>query len=283
MASAGESQPLEALLPEMPPSLRSTKLFGPIAPDLGWVPPVRYLLRRKRVLRLLRRIPKGDLLEIGCGSGALLHELADAGHRATGLETSAPAIAMAEAIARAGDGSQQLHVTPLLGWRGNFDIVCAFDVLEHIEDQSQALDQWLSWMRPDGHLCMSIPAHSHRWGAGDEWAGHYRRYDQDDLLILLRSKDLAIEHFECYGFPLANLTEALGNRTYRRLLAQRDRSYGNEEASSYSGVERSHYLRHFRKLDTMVGRAALRMAMAAQALTCRTDFGSGYLILARRR
>lgn len=260
----------------------STRLFGPVALGLGWAPPIRYLLRRHRILRLLRRIPPGAVLEVGCGSGALLHDLAEAGYQATGLETSEPARAMAKAIAQAGQGSQRLLAEPDPSWHGHFDLICAFDVLEHIADDGLALDEWLAWLRPSGYLCLSVPAHSHRWGAGDEWAGHYRRYDRQPLKKLLQERGLIIEHFECYGFPLANLTESVGNRTYRRLLANRDREFAKEEASAFSGVERGDYLRLFRRLDSMAGRTALRLAMVMQALTCRTDLGSGYLVLARR-
>jgi len=281
--SDNRSGPLSGTLNTRTSDLIIHPLFGPIAPALGWVPPIRYLLRRTRILRLLRRVPGRSLLEVGCGSGALLHELANNGYAAYGLEDSAPAREMAKAIAGEGKGTQRLHAEPAANWKSHFDIVCAFDVLEHIADDGFALDQWLSWLRPEGHLCISVPAHSRRWGAGDEWAGHYRRYDRGTLLDLLNRRNLEIEHIECYGFPLANLTEMLGNRTYRRLLAGRDRKYAKEEASSLSGIDRTEYLQLFNKLNTMPGRAALRLAMLMQSLTSSTNWGSGYLVLARRR
>lgn len=257
-------------------------LFGLVAPALGWAPPLRYLLRRRRVLRLLTSQGPCRLVEVGSGAGALLDELALLGHDAIGMETSARALALARDIAVATGGRQVLVASPDPAWRENIDMVCAFDVLEHIEDDAAALDHWLSWLRPGGRICLSVPAHRRRWGAGDEWAGHYRRYDRADVLGLLGSRGLIVEHFECYGFPLANLTEWLGNRTYRHLMQARNKAWSSAEASAESGIERRDYLRLFRRMDTFAGRLALRGCFWLQAVSARTDLGSGYLVLARR-
>lgn len=257
-------------------------LFGLVAPSLGWAPPLRYLLRRERVMKLLGPLAPCRLLEVGCGGGALLDEFASKGHASTGLETSPRAVALARAIAAATGGQQTLAAQPGPDWTGAFDLVCAFDVLEHVADDSAALGQWLDWLRPDGLVCLSVPAHRSRWGAGDEWAGHHRRYDRRDLVDLLAAHRLEIQHLECYGFPLANLTEWLGSRTYRRLMDERQRTVTSAEASAESGVERTDYLRLFRRMDTMAGRLALRANFALQSLAARTDLGSGYLVLARR-
>lgn len=257
-------------------------LFGLVAPSLGWAPPLRYLLRRQRVMKLLGPIAPCRILEVGCGAGALLDEFALMGHDSTGLETSPRAVALARAIAGTTGGRQALATEPVPGWEGAFDLVCAFDVLEHVADDSAALGLWLGWLRPGGHVCLSVPAHRSRWGAGDEWAGHHRRYDRRDLVDLLASHQLEIQHLECYGFPLANLTEWLGSRTYRRLMQERRRAVTSAEASAESGVERTDYLRLFRRMDTLAGRLALRANFGLQALAARTDLGSGYLVLARR-
>ncbi|MGQ0799360.1 MAG: methyltransferase domain-containing protein [Pseudomarimonas sp.] len=269
--------------PASPHSMEYTRspLFGLVAPVLGWVPPIRYLLRRRRVLRVLRRLPAGRLLEIGCGAGALLDELAAIGHAATGLETSPSALAVAQRLGEATGGNQVLVATPQTGWQGHFDLLCALDVLEHIEEDGKALDEWLTYLKPGGLLCLTVPAHRSRWSAGDEWAGHYRRYDRVDLLSLFNSRQLSILHFECYGFPLANLTEWWGVRTYRRLLKERGDSTSSAQASAQSGVDRREYQKLFGRMNSMVGRLALRANFVLQAMTSRLDLGSGYLVLAR--
>lgn len=258
-------------------------LYGPVALSAGWVPPLRYALRRDRVLALLQRLGPADVIEVGCGAGALLDELSRNGFRAKGLETSARARRVAASLAGDTGGSQQIVGVADPTWRGSADIVMAFDVLEHIEDDTAELGRWLDWLRPGGHVLISVPAHRRRWGAGDEWAGHHRRYDRSDVMRLVEQNGLRIEHMECYGFPLANLTEILGQRTYRRLIRERSPSLSLADASADSGVEREDYGRLFSLMDSPPGRVLFRIALAAQRMCKSTDWGSGFLLVARRK
>lgn len=261
---------------------RIDPFFGLVAPAEGWVPPLRYLLRRARSLAILGGITPTALLEAGCGAGALLADLSLRGFDCTGLEPSAHAATLAKTLASVSGTNYRIASEPDGVWNASFGVVCAFDVLEHIQDDHAALAQWCGWLRPGGKLLVSVPAHSQRWGPGDVWAGHYRRYDREPLLKLLASQALQIEHVECYGFPLANLTEWIGKRTYRRLLAERDANVSPEAASAESGIQRDTYLRHFSKIDSVVGRLALRTNFLLQRMALRTDLGSGYLVLARK-
>ncbi|HEY4529480.1 MAG TPA: class I SAM-dependent methyltransferase [Luteimonas sp.] len=254
---------------------------GIVAPDLGWTPPIRYLLRRQRILSLLETQPRGKLLEVGCGGGALLCDLTRMGYNVHGLETSSAAHRMASQLAGRSGSPHEVAALPGEAWEGSFDFVCAFDVLEHIEDDAQALEQWLSWMAPGGKLLLSVPAHRSRWSAGDVWAGHFRRYDRRDLLALVDAAGLVTERLECYGFPLANLTELLGNFAYRRMIAARANN-SKAESTAESGIDRRSYSKVASLMFSLPGQAALSMAGVAQSLTLRTDWGSGYLLLAHR-
>ena len=258
--------------------------FGPTAPELGWVPSIRYLMRRARLLEICNRLPRMRLLEVGCGSGAFLAELSGSGFECLGLETSTNAAAIARQFAGLQNKeAYQIEASPDLDWAGSFGLVCAFDVLEHIEDESAALRQWHRWLRDGGHLLISVPAHLRKWGAGDIWAGHYRRYERAPLKQLMADHGFELDHFECYGFPGATLTEWLGQPRYARMLAERARDTSPSAASAQSGIARQDYLGIYRYMRTPVGRLALRLAMVAQNLFLRFDIGSGYIVLAHRR
>jgi SAM-dependent methyltransferase len=269
--------------PTTVPQAHRTALFGVVAPTAGWAPPLRFLLRRARALRAIGRLAPGDLLEVGCGAGALLDELSHGGWRAIGIDSSERARQVAQAIAAATGGKQRVLAAAEPDWSARFDLICALEVLEHIEDDRRAMRQWADWLRPGGRLLISVPAHRRRWNAGDEWAGHYRRYDRNDLIEVVETAGLAVEHVECYGFPLGNLTERLGDPAYLRKLRERAAAPTSKAAATAdSGVERLTALRMFRWLDTFAGRTGLRAALALQAATCRTEWGCGFLLQARR-
>lgn len=260
-------------------------LFGRVAITLGWAPPIRYLLRRARILRLLKSIPKGYAVEVGCGAGALLEDFNRLGFKTTGLETSQAARDKAHALAALTKINTSIVSDSSSAWNNKIDLVCAFDVLEHIENDQEALQQWCSWLKPHGLLMISVPAHTHRWGAGDIWAGHWRRYDKAQLLDILQKQNIEIIHFECYGFPLANLTELLGNRVYLKLLSQRSNegSSNKEAATAQSGIEREPAIKIFSKLNNPLGKLSLYLNFFLQHITAKTNLGSGYLVLARKR
>jgi SAM-dependent methyltransferase len=100
-----------------------------------------------------------------------------------------------------------------------FDVVCAFEVLEHLEDEGAALAAWLRHVRPGGWLLLSVPAGRQRFGPTDVKAGHYRRYDRGDLAERLSASGLTDARILAYGFPLGYVLEA-GRNVYARRNAE---------------------------------------------------------------
>ena len=99
-----------------------------------------------------------------------------------------------------------------------FDLVAAFEVLEHIEDDAAVLDEWLRLVRPNGHLLLSVPADPERFGSHDVLVGHYRRYTGDRLRQLLADAGTADVDVRHYGWPLGYLLETARNTVARRRM-----------------------------------------------------------------
>jgi SAM-dependent methyltransferase len=164
----------------------------------------------------LDQVRPRTILEVGAGEGALGAWLAER-YEYTGFEPDAASFATARArLRRVGRGRLlQTSLDELGGQR--FDLVCAFEVLEHLADDSGALGQWREHVAPGGHLLLSVPAHSKRFGASDASVGHLRRYDREPLLEVLGTSGLEVDWLRSWGFPLGTVLEAIRNR-----LATRD-------------------------------------------------------------
>jgi len=158
-------------------------------------------------------------------------------------------------------------------------------VLEHIADDAAALRLWRSWLRPGGTLVLSVPARQKLWSASDVWVGHFRRYERAPLLHLLAATGFAIEHAECYGFPLANWTEAARARAHARRLRRLGEARAVAERAAHtaaSGVERSAESRVYRLQASLPGTLAFRACGWLQERFLERDWGTGLLALARR-
>jgi SAM-dependent methyltransferase len=242
------------------------------------------LLRRARVLRLIEAISPNNVLDVGCGPGALLAELHRMGIECHGLETSPDALAIGRELHC--DSGVQLHDHPADDWLGKFDLVTAFEVLEHIEQDVAALRQWREWIKPGGHLMISVPAHPTLWNAADIWAGHVRRYSRSSLTEAVAKADLRTEKLECYGFPVSNLLELAGIAFYRRMLKARGHTNPDSEEmkarTAQSGTNRSVHTRFWPVFASWPVAAAYDLISKIQNLTLETNLGNGFILIARK-
>lgn len=233
--------------------------FGRAAPALGWVPAPRYLLRRAMILEWMAARPAGRILEIGAGPGTLLADLAERGFTADAVETSARARELGSRMLQDLPGIRMHAELPPCDAR--YDLLFAFEVLEHIADAGAALTSWVTYLRPGARVMLSVPAYANRWTATDTWAGHVRRYDRDDLVALAESSGLRVLRCRHYGFPLADLMEPINARRHARMLASASQGV---VGTSASGVERGAETRLWPWMCSLSGRAALRTAIGLQ-------------------
>ena len=172
-----------------------------------------------------------SILEIGAGRGALGARLAMR-YRYVGVEPDELSCEAAkEMLGRVGSGEMVCGDVSALPEDDVFDAVCAFEVLEHIEDDAGALRAWRERLRPDGRLLMSVPLYQRRYAAADRFVGHFRRYDPEPLGELLRETGYADVKLMTFGFPLGHVLEKSRNLLAR--VAKPDES--QEQRTGASG------------------------------------------------
>lgn len=259
-------------------------LYGVEAPELGWVPMPRYLLRRARVLHHLGRGEGRKVLDIGCGAGALLADLSARGFDCTGLETSPKAREIARLI-NASCPATAIAAEPGRDWANRFDVVMSFEVLEHIQDDHAAMMQWRAWLKPGGTFITSVPCHMSKWSPSDTWAGHVRRYEEDEIRALLTSSGLEVIRFETYGYPFLRAIDALRKRHYAGALQARPGTgaLALSQSTAESGVDRGELRGFYTLCKTPPGIAMMIGAMQLQKAFLRSSRGDGFLIVARSR
>lgn len=175
-------------------------------------------LRWDVVRRLLPVQGSASVLEIGCGEGAVASRLA-ARHDYLGIELDATSAAMAAGrLAEVGRGEVRDGDLSAVEAGRTFDLVLAFEVIEHIEDDAAAVAEWVDRLRPGGSLIVSTPAYQDRYGPMDELVGHFRRYEPAGLVALLRGAGLPDASVVHYGMPVAYAIEPVRNIIARQRM-----------------------------------------------------------------
>ncbi len=218
-----------------------------------------------------RLLPSGarTALEIGAGMGAAGALLAGR-YDYLGLEPDDDSFAVARRRSEAAGGRAEPLDYADLPPASEFDLVCAFEVLEHLEDDAIALEAWHGLVRPGGHLLVSVPGAPGLFGAADERAGHFRRYDSAGLTAALRRAGLEDVRVVAYGFPVGYPLKLLRDR-----LAARDLHGTRAERTAASG----RWLQPDERLAPLTWAAALPFRVLQRPFG---HLGTGLVASARR-
>ena len=138
---------------------------------------------RRRILgdliQTLPMPPDPRILDVGCGGGRFLEDLARIGQVAA-IEPLP--LSYATASARGAADVRQAGIEAIPFERGSFDLVTCLDVIEHVADDVAGFRAMREVARPGAHLIVTVPAYNWLWSDHDRKNHHFRRYNRRSLL-----------------------------------------------------------------------------------------------------
>jgi SAM-dependent methyltransferase len=134
-----------------------------------------------------------SLMEIGVGTGFVLRALCRAMPGARFTATDVHVEGLRFAATRVGPSVDLLQMDARhIPFTAEFDIVCMFDVLEHIQEDDAVLKEIGRTLKPRGGVVITVPQHMFLWGPFDEAGFHKRRYGIHELEQKVRAAGLEV-------------------------------------------------------------------------------------------
>lgn len=136
---------------------------------------------------IIKPFLKGDVLEVGAGIGETTHSLCDGTQKSwVCVEPDADLTAEITQKVQANYLPSIVEVkTGTLsdvGSNNRYDAIIYIDVIEHIENDLEELKRAATFLKPNGHLVILVPAHNYLYSKFDQAIGHFRRYNKKMLL-----------------------------------------------------------------------------------------------------
>ena len=177
---------------------------------------------RKLCIRSLKKYKNGSnflILEIGCSSGKLIELIKS--------ELNFLKIVGSDVVREPlHELADKINDVPLLKFDilqnplpdESFDVIIALNVLEHIEDDTKALQNIYRLLKKDGIFIFELPAFQSLYDSYDSELQHFRRYNKSNILKKLKSENFLILdiHYICYSIFLPFLLVKLFNKVFRK-------------------------------------------------------------------
>lgn len=175
---------------------------------------------RRRIIQslVMRYCPAAkSFLEVGCGPGFVLAGLRAVLPDATLVASELYLHGLPYASRRVAGPAEFIQADCLaLPYDREFDAVGAFDVLEHIEQDAEALAEMRRVLKPGGVLLLTVPQHPWLWSRVDEIDHHKRRYRRAELADRLHSAGYSVlcdTSFMFFLLPAMLARQLMANRS----------------------------------------------------------------------
>jgi SAM-dependent methyltransferase len=206
-----------------------------------------------------------NLLDVGCGTGGMLPMLADFG-TVEGIEGEPIAVRYCRSTYPSftvREGTIPTNVPA----DAAFDVVTAFDVIEHLDDDVGGLCALRAAVKADGIVVVTVPALQWLWSDHDRANGHRRRYSRASLVSALRGAQLELVHVSYFNTLLLPIVAA--SRLFERVrgAAAVPQSDFSMPRSWLNGV----LTRILRSETSLVARTGLPLGVSLVAVARRGD------------
>lgn len=152
-----------------------------------------FLTRKEFIYQQLKPLclEQSKFIEIGAGTGNVTRYLMEKGYQNVAVgEMHLSGLEYARTYGVSNCYQFDLLRSP---FENEFDTVCMFDVLEHIDNANLALNKIHQMLTKDGHAIFTVPAHSWLWNRDDKIAGHKKRYTKKEIVEELTKADFKVE------------------------------------------------------------------------------------------
>ncbi len=171
------------------------------------------------------------ILDVGCGTGANLEMLAEFGE-SEGVDVAEEALAFCHAR---GLQNVRLSTAEQLPFEDeSFELVTAFDLVEHLDDDVAGLREMRRVLKREGRVLLFVPAFMFLWGVQDEVSNHRRRYTAKELRRAVERAGFDVERL-----TYANITffaPTLLGRLIMRATGLRPASESNVNIPALNGI-----------------------------------------------
>jgi 2-polyprenyl-3-methyl-5-hydroxy-6-metoxy-1,4-benzoquinol methylase len=226
----------------------------------------------------LKRTQARNFIDVGCGAGGTSKLLCSLGMPGRGIDFSRTAIEAAKRTLQAeiADGVYELiegDVTTL-DTVPSAELGVSVMVMEHVADDVAFVRTLIRLVKTGGYVAICVPGRKDCWSFEDETAGHFRRYDRDDLYRVLQAGGLEDLEVWSVAVPTANVLLRIGAWLVRRSNQAEKIGLNQREQTETSGVRDIPWKTVFPFwVKIILNRYTLSPLLALQRLFYRTGRG----------